>query len=135
MKLLIITCATVHCILSQWPCLSVLPVIQREPTDLSVYENGLAFFDCFPNLDTVPHPTVQWMYNGAPLDISNTAKYHVNPRAARLFISVVASSDEGQYSCTLINLQGSVSSGTGTLTVLATPGGVCVCVCVCCSHS
>ena len=105
-------------------------MIQREPTDLSVYEDGLAFFDCFPNLDTVPHPTVQWRYNGATLDVSNTAKYHVNPRTARLFISVVTASDEGQYSCTLSNLQGSVSSGTGTLTVLGTPGGVCVCVCV-----
>ena len=34
-----------------------------------------------------------WKYNGALLDVSNTAKYLVNPRTARLFISVVTTSD------------------------------------------
>ena len=82
-------------------------------------------------MDTVPRPTVHWKYNGAPLDVSNTSKYHVNPRTARLFISVVTQSDEGEYSCTLSNIEGSVNSGAGTLTVMDMPSGVCVCVCVC----
>ena len=120
-------CVFVYCILSHWSCLSALPVIQRGPEDLAVYENGLAFFDCFPSIDAVPHPTVQWRYNGAPLDVSNTTKYHVNPRTARLFISVVTQSDAGQYSCTLINIEDSVSSVAGTLTVMGMPPGVCVC--------
>ena len=103
---------------------------EDQLTSLSL-NTSLPFFDCFPNPDTVPHPTVQWRYNGAPLDVSNTAKYHVNPRTARLFISVVTVSDKGQYLCTLSNLKGSVGSGTGTLTVLGTPGGLCVCVSLC----
>ena len=52
-----------------------------------------SFFDCFPDLNTIPHPTVQWKYNGALLDVSNTAKYLANLRTARLFISVVTTSD------------------------------------------
>ena len=119
----------VHCLLV--PCLSGAPAIQRPPANLEVYEFGLAFFDCFPSLDTVPHPTVQWSYNGAPLDVSNTTKYSVSPRTARLFISRVTQSDAGDYSCTLSNIERTVpSTGAGTLTVMATPGGVCVCVCV-----
>ena len=121
----------IHRILSHGPCLSGAPVIERPPMNLTVFEQGLAFFDCFPNLDTVPHPTVQWRYNGAPLDVSDTNKYHITPQTARLFISMVTTNDAGQYSCTLTNIEGSVSSGNGTLTVMAQPQGVHVCVCVC----
>ena len=121
------------------PCLSGAPIIQTPPADLAVYEQGLAFFDCFPNLDTVPHPDVQWSYNGAPLDVSNTIKYHGSSRPARLFISVVTLSDAGEYSCTLSNIEDTVSSnGAGTLTVMTIPTGeydvrmyVCWCVRAC----
>ena len=64
---------------------------EEQLTSLSVKTTLL--FDYFPNLNTIPHPTVQWRYNGALLDVSNTAKYLVNLRAARLFGSVVTTSD------------------------------------------
>lgn len=120
------------CICPLDPCLSEAPVIQISPGNLTVFEQGLAFFDCFPDLDTVPHPTVEWSVNGTLLDISNSTKYHVSARTARLFISVVTPSDAGAYSCSLSNIEGTVSSsGAGPLTVVPIPGGVYVHVCAC----
>ena len=77
-----------------------------------------------------PHWALEVQY-GAPLDVSNTAKYLVNPRTARLFISLVTVSDEG-YAVLVHTEQptGKCQQWNGNPDCVG-HSRRCVCVCVC----
>ena len=88
--------------------------------DQTVDEGNMASFTC--QADGEPLPTINWYFDGAPLNESDTAKYmtiersmpHAN--ADILTIRNVESSDVGTYTCIATNIISSDTS-SGILTV------------------
>ena len=126
----ILHCYSSHCILHvtffnyisiYTPCLVYLvgPDI-IELMDETQNEGGIASFIC--QAIGEPLPTINWYFNGAPLDESNTAKYMITERQIStttntdiLNIMSVQSSDVGTYTCNATNVVSSDTS-SGILT-------------------
>ena len=91
-----------------------------ELMDETQDEGGIASFTC--QADGEPLPTINWYFNDAPLDESNTAKYMITDREIPnadtniLNIMSVESSDVGTYTCNATNVVSSDTS-SGVLTV------------------
>lgn len=86
------------------------PTIATQPQSLSASPAGSAQFSV--TAAGVPNPTYQWFFNGGAIK---------DMTAATLTLTGVRASDAGDYTVTVSNELGSVTSNKATLTITAAP--------------
>ena len=81
------------------------------------------FFECLPDKNSFPEPSVMWYKDGSPINTSaNYSKYFVSPNTKTLLLSRVAADDTGDYHCMLFNPAGNVRSDRARLDVKSPMG-------------
>ena len=97
--------------------LIVTPVISPEVVDETLVEGDNASFTC--HATSKPLPTINWYFNGDPVNVTNTRKYttsmmslNTTTISSTLTIMSVQLSDTGIYTCKATNVISSdISSG------------------------
>ena len=90
-------------------CCLVAPAIIYNGINQTQNEGDIAFFIC--QATGKPVPTINWYFNGAPLDEANTTKYNISMSSLNsttvtntLMIMNVDSADVGTYTCNAANI-------------------------------
>lgn len=92
--------------------------------NLTVSMGQQGFFECLPDKNSSPKPSVMWYKNGALLNITGQSpKYFVSPNTLTLLLSHVIDDDTGDYHCVLTNAAGNVSSNQSHLEVVSPMSG------------
>jgi len=81
---------------------SAAPEITSTSSNVEAKLSETAVLDC--HVTGTPTPTVEWLFNGQPLDRTDQ-RYYVTTRAA-LTISDVKVADTGRYTCRANNSAG-----------------------------
>ena len=97
-----------HCLI----CVTVIPMILSEITDLSDERRNMATFLCTAIGEPVPN--ISWYFNDVMINVSDTSsKYMIVSRSLNitttentLTVYNVTSSNVGVYTCTATNTQG-----------------------------
>jgi len=93
------------------------PVITSQPASKTVVE--LASVEISITAGGYPAPNYQWSKNGTTITDGGSIS---GATTASLYISGVVFSDSGEYTCTVTNSEGSVTSNTAVLSVTDAPG-------------
>ena len=107
----------------------VPPEINLQLADMTENETNNVDFVCRAVGD--PAPNIIWYFNGAMIDLSNTAKYHTSvlplgQDILSFFLLIDAeSSDVGTYTCQAVNIVGTDESSS-ILTVNGTYKKYCI---------
>jgi hypothetical protein len=80
------------------------PRFKVEPEIQNAAEEETAVFECIA--DGEPKPTIQWIHNGAPIDVGNTEKTNRIVALNKLTILNLQESDTGNYGCNATNTIG-----------------------------
>ena len=79
---------------------------QIEPEIQNAAEDETAVFECIA--DGEPRPTIQWIHNGAPIEIGNKEQANRIVDLNRITIGNLQKKDTGNYGCNATNKIGYV---------------------------
>ena len=79
------------------------------------------FFECLPDKNSFPEPSVMWYKDGSPINTSANHSF-VSPNTKTLLLSQVTADDTGDYYCMLFNPAGNVRSDQAHLDVKSPMG-------------
>lgn len=79
-------------------------------TDIEIFENGLAHFECRLKPTNDPKMKIEWFHNGRPINHGSRTKTISDFGFVILEISGVTLRDQGQYTCRATNAHGSTTT-------------------------